>query len=364
MSDSSCRPALPLPDQMHATRGAPRPAPFNPATGSVPAQVIEPQTIVLRKDRAPNWPHDLPDPPIDLSMESYGPAIARRLATFCDEVSSTYPFTATELQTFANCPRRYQWHHHLGASFGRLITVMPDDLERYRVNESRGRIIHLYLERHEHGWGEGKMRQVMRDSIARSVDYPLEKPEQYVDEFLPDVHRFLTSEQYELLRAADEVHRERAIHVHIPGQPGCEVEAKPDVMFRHNRRWYVIDFKTANFSGSPSPLSALLEDTLRYELQAALYLIALQSWVGKHAVDSFTFFYTAHGVAVQETPSDVWLDGWRAMVPSISRLIQKKAFGPLDPQWSRSKCSGCTIRDTVCKPVGDPDGTPRPISRR
>jgi hypothetical protein len=68
-------------------------------------------------------------------------------------------------------------------------------------------------------------------------------------------------------------------------------------------------------------------------------------------------------VAVQETPTDVWLDGWRKIVPSMSRWIQKKAFGPADPPFSRAKCTGCTLRDTVCKPVGDPEGTPRPVPR-
>ena len=363
MTDSSRPTTPPSATLTHRTHSAPTPAPFNAPAVPTPTNIITPQTFVLRKDRPPYWPHDLPDEPLDLNNHIFGPDIARRLASFCDELSSDYSCTATELQTFANCPRQYYWQHHLGTRNGRLLPVMQDDLARHRVHESRGRIIHLYLQRHEVGWSETKMRDKMRDTIVRSVDYPLEAPEQYVPEFLPDIQRFLASKQYELLRTADEVHRERPITVRIPGQPGCEIETRPDVMFRNNRRWYVIDYKTANFSGSPNPLLSLLDDTLRYELQAALYLIALQECMGKHAVESFTFYYTAHAVAVQETPTDVWLDGWRAIVPSISRWIQKKNFGPAEPRYTQHKCTGCPFRDTVCKPVGDPDGTPRPTIR-
>lgn len=342
---------------------APRPAPFN-SPASEQTRDVDTQTIVLRKDRAPLWPHHMPEARREPNLDSYGPDISRQLATFSGDVSSTFPVTATEVQTFVNCPHAHRLRHRMGFESGRLITVTLDDLERYRVNVSRGRIIHLYLQRHEHGWSEETMRRIMHDTIARSVDYPLASPEQYVDEFLPDIRRFLASAQYELLRTADEVHRERSIYLRVPGQPGCEVEAKPDVMFRTNGRWYIIDYKTASFHGERNPLEAVLHDSLRYEMQAALYLAALRAAVGEHAVDSFTYFYTAHGLAVQEMPTDAWLGGAMALLPLISGWMQKGISGPMTPTWSQSKCAGCDFRNTVCKPLGDPDGAPQPRQDR
>jgi hypothetical protein len=200
----------------------------------------------------------------------------------------------------------------------------------------------------------------MRDSMLRSLDCTPLDVDRYVDDMLADVRRFLASEQYDLLRRADEVLREVTLTLHIPGQPGCVIEARPDVVFRHNRSWYIMDYKTANFGAAENPLLAILEDTTRYELQAAIYLAALRQHFGRHAVEAFTFFYTAHGVAVQETPSDKWLDGTIALMPTFSRWIQKRMFGPMSPVWKARKCTGCEFRGTVCKPIGDPGRPPAP----
>lgn len=359
MSDAP-RHTLPSGPAARAIQSAPLPAPFTPADASSGAAPIEPQTIVLRKDRPPYWAHDLPNEPRDLTYERYGDVVAQRLVTFWNEVHPSATFTATELQCFATCPNQYRWRYVHGARNGRLITPTLDELERTRVDASRGQIIHLYLQRHEDHWSEATMCDKLRDTIARSVDYPLASPEQYVEEFLPDVQRFLASPQYELMRSADEVLKEVSLQLRLHGQPGCVIEARPDVLIRRHGRWHIIDYKTARFHSAPNPLLALLDDTLRYEMQAALYLIALRECMGKHTVDSFTFFYTAHGVAVQETPTDVWLDGAEQLLSPMARWIQQGALGPTDPVWSASKCGGCDFRKTVCKPVGDPEGTPRP----
>lgn len=303
-------------------------APFNGKATAVVEPATERRTLSMSPSTVPDWP--------PLSVSQVG--IRRG------------QLSASELTEYVRCPRRHQYRYQVGIIETTIRALHADRLPP----AMRGAAVHQYLARHRDDWTLEERRRAMLTALrVHSQSDPYLTPEAHVDDLLMVADQYLESEWHRRATAADEVRREQPFVFQLRGD--MTLVGTFDLLLREGERWTIIDYKTSNLPEGVAADEGLQRLARRYEVQAAIYALALEHLVGETAVGTIVFsFLEIGGTAVELSVSAAWLDRWRQALPHVVHRARQGVYGDR-PTWSPELCDGCPYAG-MCRPTGLPTG--------
>lgn len=310
-----------LSEHMVARQVCPSPAPFFPETHQ-----------------------EVPPPP---DRRSEGAQLAGCPGPYSRSDVSTHWMSATELSEFVACPERHRIRYREGFHETRLQLY-----ERGRLSPSaRGKALHDYLARVQPEWNVEQRHTTMTRAISRHARYELVTPEDHADELIAVANRFLSTEWWSRASSAERQHREMPFVFRLDRD--TTLTGSLDLAYEEAGRWTIVDYKASALPGGVERSVALRQFARRYEVQAAVYALALDA-LGTAGKVTRVVLYSLESCAAVEIAVTPWLlTQWRSALSVLAMRARLGHYGN-GPRWSADQCPGCPYL-RLCRPPGAPD---------
>ncbi len=246
--------------------------------------------------------------------------------------------TATDLNTYAACPRRYLWTRVLGVDTP--AEPRPDPATGL-TPAGRGKLLHRALEL------AGPSEEAVEAAVTGALrEAPPAPPT------VEDARRRAAEEALAAFRASDLGRRvaaarrtEREMPV-LLALDATRVAGTVDLVFEDaDGRWELVDHK----SGRPSTEEDAAEGAERYRLQLGLYALALARWLGRPPAAWSVYFLDSavthrHSLATEDL---------KAVESEAREALRGMAAGRFEPG-PRQACDRCRFQKVCGDKIQEP----------
>lgn len=276
-------------------------------------------------------------------------AMAARLVG-CDYSTRMREFSVTELALYLQCPLAH--YHRYVAGITRTTVCTQWTLAPLSA-AARGEVTHAFLARYRHDWSGSQRQEEMELALrahARShcLDTSPGELSGLAAELLHGLSAYLDGPWPQRISMAVSAHRERAISFAFDRY--TILGGTVDLMVREKDGWRILDYKTASMDPE-SRADALRERARAYELQAAVYSLAVEAVEGQGSVREYVLAFPSAEFEVRIPVTTSWLESWRERLGELVRRVRREEY-PMMP-WKLERCGGCPYLRS-CRPEGAP----------
>ena len=263
-----------------------------------------------------------PVPGVDAAQSE---RLLRRVAPIAPDFASRQRFTATELATYLQCPRRYRLQNLEGLPTQDPQLPALDGPEQLSAAE-RGTIVHHILRLVGTG-GRAALAQAVGDDLGLEVSMAV-RARQAMPGITATVARFLDHPLYaRLMTDAQRLRTEMTVAFRAEG---AVLEGKIDALVEAgDGSAHILDYKTGQPGGDEQP---------GYRFQVGLYCKAVEMALGRAPASATIVYLTASGVELSELSPQQ--DGEAALRQALAAVSGIRA-GQFERR--EEKCADCRL---------------------